>query len=109
MRAMAATLWLCWLTALPIFAQENAKEDPLVGDKRLSEWKKLLTDKHPLVRGQTASTLSRVGPSDETIPLLIGALGDRDADGHVRTMAAYGLARIGGRGRPRAHSNAQRR
>ncbi|MDA0833626.1 MAG: HEAT repeat domain-containing protein [Planctomycetota bacterium] len=90
---MATTLCLCWLTASPIFAQENAENDPLVGDKQLSEWKRLLSDKDPAVRSHAASDFSRIGTSNEDLPRLVEELWNQNE--HVRNRAAYRLAKIG--------------
>lgn len=92
---MAATLWLCWLAASATFAQEVPGDDPLVHDRRLSEWTRLLGDESAAVRRSTVKTLGRIGPQARAaVPALIEALQDPDSF-TVRGYAAEALRRIG--------------
>ncbi len=62
MRTTATTLWLRWLTASSVLAQESPKDNLLIFDKRLSEWTQLLADESSTVRYTTARSLGRIGP-----------------------------------------------
>jgi len=91
---MATTVWLCCLAASSIFAQDTSKDDPLIFDKRLSEWMRLLTDETPKVRWTAAQSLGRIGrPANAALPALVEALKDKHT--YVRKSAARALPRIG--------------
>jgi HEAT repeat protein len=91
---MAPTLWLCWLTASSFLADEVPKDDPLIFDRRLSQWSRLLADESPKVRWSAARSLGRIGPqASAAVPALIEAL--KDEDESVRMFAAWALPRVG--------------
>ena len=65
------------------------------GEEAFAPLTKAMKDKSSLVRGLAATGLCKLNLPKKTIPLLIHALEDRDADGHVRKMSWYALAKIG--------------
>ncbi len=94
MRTMATTLWLCWLAASSCPAQGAPKDDPLIFDKRLSQWTQLLTDESRVVRYRAARDLGGIGPRAHAArPALFEAL--KNESGSVRVSAARALRRIG--------------
>ena len=54
MKAIVTAFCLFGLTTSPVNAQEVNDEDPLIGVRRLSEWKKLLRHEDPNRRSETA-------------------------------------------------------
>ena len=94
MRTMATTLWLCWLAASSSPAQEAREDDPLIFDKRLSQWTQLLHAESRVVRYRAARDLGNIGPQAHAAkPALTESL--KDESESVREFATVALRRIG--------------
>ncbi len=88
MKAIVIALCLFGLTSSPVIAQEVNDEDPLIGIRRLSEWKKLLRHEDPDRRSETAFYLG-LTRSKAAVPTLVEALDDEHYS--VQMKAAQGL------------------
>jgi HEAT repeat protein len=95
MKTALVVFCLCWLVS-PLNAQvaaDSAQDDPLIFDKRLSAWTKLLDHESPQVRWTTARELGKIGPpAYATFPALLKAL--QDQDDSVRKYAGLAIPRI---------------
>lgn len=96
LKIIAITFWLCSFTASAIVAQDVSEGDPIIFDKRLSQWEKLLTDPSHVVRYRAARDLGHIGsPANAAVPALFEARKDESAS--VRKYALAAIGRIGPR------------
>jgi len=85
---------LCWLAACSLDAPAASQDDPLIFDKRLSQWQQLLRDEDKIVRYRAARDLGNIGGrANRALPALLAAL--RDENKSVRKYAAWAVHRIG--------------
>jgi HEAT repeat protein len=95
MKVALVAFFLCWLVS-PLNAQVApvaAQDDPLIFDKRLSEWTKLLQDENPQTRWTAARNLGRIGwQANAALPALLAAL--KDNDDSVRKFAGWAVPRV---------------
>jgi len=94
MKTTATMFSLCWLTAASLYAQEDLQDDPLIFDKRLSQWQQLLRDGDKIVRYRAARDLGNIGRrANRALPALLEALHDENKS--VRKYATWAVHRIG--------------
>ncbi len=92
MKTIATIVCLYLVTASTAVAQGVNDDDPQIGFRRLSEWKKLLRDQDRDVRSSTALSLGRTR-AESAVPALIEALDDEHYS--VKSAAARALGFFG--------------